>query len=245
VPIRALWRLPWALVSGQGRSFRDDALACVAAIDPPLQVFGREHVPAGGPGLITVNHYSRPGFRAWWIPIAVSAVVAAGITWVATSAWRFENRPLARHALRPLSGWVIRRLAQVYGFSTMPPMPPSPAEVVERAEAVRRLLARVRRQPRPLVGLAPEGSDAPGGVLQWPPAGAGRLVLHLARLGLEITPVSVCEADGALAVRFGPPYRIILPPALSPDERDRQASRIVMQHIALLLPSHLRGPFAC
>ena len=49
--------------------------------------------------------------------------------------------------------------------------------------AVRRLFAYARSTPNPILGLAPEGMDLPGGILGWPPPGGGRVMLQLARNG--------------------------------------------------------------
>ncbi|HOT92519.1 MAG TPA: hypothetical protein PLJ78_10875 [Anaerolineae bacterium] len=230
------------------RCFSADARSCVAALRPPLRVYGQEHIPTRGPCLLTINHYSRPAtedaasFRAWWLALGVSAVVPAEVHWVVTEAWTYPD-PLRAHLITPATRWLFRRVARVYGFTAMPPMPPDPRDVVARAVAVRHLLAYADTTPAPLIGLAPEGGDAPGGVLQAPPSGVGRLILHLVRMGLSITPVGAFEADGAFCLRFGPAYRLETPAATSPDERDRIASTLVMRHIAAQLPEPLRGEF--
>src|SRR3990172_12282460 len=48
------------------RDFRQDAKACIANINPPLQVSGKENIPQQGPCVLTVNHYHRAGFGAQW-----------------------------------------------------------------------------------------------------------------------------------------------------------------------------------
>jgi hypothetical protein len=242
--------LPWGIVAHiaaaaarrRTRTFRPDALDCVARLRPPLRVLGSEHAPAAGPGVLTVNHYARPGFGAQWLVLALSATVPAEIHWVTTAALTFPGHPL-RALLRPLSRVALRAVAGVYGFTTMPPMPPSEADAAARAQAVRALLAYARATRRPLIGLAPEGRDLPGGVLGPPPPGSGRFVLALAGLGLRIAPVGAYEQDGALCLSFGPAYALDVP-AGRPGERDRRASRIVMQQIARQLPVRLRGAFA-
>jgi hypothetical protein len=150
---------------------------------------------------------------------------------------------MARWALRPASRWALQRLARVYGFTAMPPMPPDPADVAARAAAVRRVLAYARRAPRPVIGLAPEGRDYPGGVLGAPPPGAGRFILQLAAHGLEIAPVGVYEADGGLVVSFGPRFRLGAGEGLAAEARDLAASRPVMRAIAAQLPVYLRGDY--
>ncbi len=255
MPFGVVARLLGATLRGiqHSRSFGADAQRCVAALRPPLRVLGPEHVPTRGPALLTINHYARQKvndaapFRAWWLALGVSAIVAAGgpagVHWIVTEAWTYPD-PLRAHLVTPATRWLFRRVARVYGFTSMPPMPPDPGDALARAAAVRRVLAYARATPTPLIGLAPEGSDAPGGVLQMPPSGVGRFIAHLARLGLPITPVGGFEADGAFCLRFGAAYALETPVAVSPAERDRATSAIVMRHIAAQLPLHLRGEFA-
>jgi hypothetical protein len=230
-----------ALRVGSRRSFRQDARVCLDGPHPALRVYGAEHVPGDGPALLTLNHYARPGFRAWWLALGVSAVVPADVPWVMTAAWTYPD-PFRARTLTPATRWLFRRLAQVYGFTSMPPMPPDPRDVAARAVAVRQVLAYVHRTPRPLIGLAPEGADAPEGTFRPPPPGTGRFLLHLSRLGLPLVPVGAYESGGAFCLRFGPAYRLEVPPGLSSEDQDREAGQIVMQHIAAQLPAHLHGP---
>jgi hypothetical protein len=193
--------------------------------------------------VLTVNHYTRRGFRAWWIALALSASVPAEVHWVMTAAWTYPDRLRAR-TITQATRWLFRRFARVYGFTSMPPMPPDPRDTADRALAVRQVLAYVHGTTYPVIGLAPEGSDSPDGTLQWPPMGVGRFVLHLSGRGLALVPVGSFEAGGALCLRFGKPYCLTIPPGLSVHERDRRASQVMMQHIAQQLPAHLRGEFA-
>jgi hypothetical protein len=237
-----------AAILRQRRSFRLAAQACVSRLKPPLEVVGRENIPSGGPCLLTLNHYARPGFHAWWLTLAVSAVVAADIHWITTAALTYPDLLRAR-LFTPVTRWALQRVADTYTFTPMPPMPPNPAEAEARAAAVRGVLEYARSTQRPLVGLAPEGMDArlPGPApVQAPPAGVGRFITLLAGLGLQIIPVGVYEAAGRLRLRFGPGYRLELPAQadLDAQQRDRFASRTVMEHIAAQLPAELRGEFA-
>jgi len=180
---------------------------------------------------------------AWWLVLAASACVPAEIHWIMTSAWTYPDA-LRGRTVTPLTRIFFTRLAQIYGFTSMPPMPPDPGDVEARAQAVRRILEHARRSANPIIGLAPEGRDAPidrPGVLIEPPPGVGRFVLQLTRLGLPISPVGVFEAGGGLSIRFGQAYRLETPQADKAGERDRQASREVMMRIANLLPQELRG----
>ena len=236
-------RLSFAAIRGGRRSFREDALTCVAKLTPSFCSLGMTYVPKTGPGVITINHYTRPGLGAWWLALAASATIPADIHWVVTSSWTFPGR-LWAPVMVPLTKWAFRRAADVYCFTTMPPMPPHPGEVQARVLAVRQVLNYARRVECPLIGLAPEGRDFPGGVLGQPPPGAGRFALQLAKIGLMFYPVGVFEQDRRLCLHFGPPYRLQAPQDLSPYERDQYASQIVMNNIAVLLPEHLRGIYS-
>jgi hypothetical protein len=144
----------------------------------------------------------------------------------------------------PFSRYALPRLARVYGFTSMPPMPPRPKDVAARAKAVRKVLTYIEKTENPVLLLAPEGRDnLSGGALDWPPSSAGRFLSLITAKGLAVLPVGGWEQDGALCVRFGPGYTLSIPPGLSADEKDRAASQAVMKAIAALLPQHLRGEF--
>ncbi len=242
VPWDLLFPLSLALVLGRQRSFSKDARACVAKINPELLVLGREFVPTSGPCLVTMNHYSRPGFRAWWLALAISAIMPFEVFWTVTAAWTYPDR-FRRRIITPLTRSLFRRTANVYGFVNMPPMPPDPHETMARAQAVRAVISYAQESDRPVIGMAPEGMDFPGGVLGSPPTGAGRFMLHLTSLGMEILPVGAYETAESFCIHFGPQYRLEVSNNLPVHERDRIASFIVMNRIASLLPVNLRGQF--
>jgi hypothetical protein len=237
-----LARIALAALLGRRRSFREDALSYVARLDPPPRVLDSEHVPHSGPCVLTVNHYSRPGFGAWWLALSLSALAPVETRWIMTAGWTYPGQ-WKRLWMEPLTHWAFTRLARTYGFISMPPMPPRPHETLARARAVREALTCARHERDAIFGIAPEGGDAPGGKLSWPPAGAGRFLLNLARLGFSISPVGAYEAEGALHLRFGPPYRLGVPEGLPLDARDHAASQVVMESLARLLPQSLRGEF--
>ncbi len=225
------------------RSFRDDAIACTQKIQPPLQVLRSEYIPSRGPCLLTVNHYYRPGFRAWWIALGITAVLPLEPHWVMTNELTFPGRwyaPIGRLLTRLL----LARAARVYGFTGMPPMPPRRKDTAARAHSVRAVLSFVDSTPAPVLCLAPEGGDMPGGRLSWPPLGAGRFVQQLAKRGMALVPVAAYEQGGQFCLHFGQSYDLALPSGLSSGQRDREAAGIVMGRIARLLPPHLRGDFA-
>jgi len=225
---------------GRPRSFRRDAWELARGISS-RRVLGEvpelESHPRGW--LVTVNHYFRPGFGGWWIGVAVAVAFPAEIHWVMTSAWTYPDA-LRSRTITPITRWLFRRLAQTYGFTLMPPMPPRPEEVVERALAVRRVLAFARAARMPVVGLAPEGMDPPDGRPMRPPAGVGRFVAHLARQGLTILPVGIFEEEGALCLRFGSPYSLPADLPRNPEAREREVAARVVEAIAECLPPALR-----
>lgn len=225
------------------RNFRTDAKTCIGNLHPPLQVLMDENIPQRGPCVITVNHYYRPGFAAQWIALAIAATVPVDMHWVMTGEWTYPGKwyaPLGRL----LSRFVLRRLAKVYGFTSMPPMPPRPKDIEERAASVRKVLDVVRHEKNLFLGLAPEGGDSVDGKLTRPASGFGRFGLLLSAAGLKFIPVGVYEADGVLTVNYGEVYELIVDRSLSSDEKDAQAAQIIMKNIAQLLPSYLRGEFA-
>jgi hypothetical protein len=222
------------------RSFHRDGQACVNRLKPALRIFGLENVPASGPCLLTVNHYSRPGFGAWWIAFAVAACVPVEMHWAMTGELTYPGKWFAPLG-QVISRRVLARLARVYGFTSMPPMPPRPKDIAARARAVRDVLEHARAHPDAVLGLAPEGMDDPGGNLTLPPAGAGRFISLLARAGFPILPVGCYEQEGALCLHFGKQYTLPTLSQHSPAERDRLAAEIVMGRIAALLPVELRG----
>jgi hypothetical protein len=227
---------------GGRRSFRGDGQACIGRLQPRLRLLGQENIPAAGPCLITFNHYYRPGFDAWWMALALAAIVPVEIHFVMTGELTYPGKwyaPLGQAGSR----WLLWRFAKIYGFTVMPPMPPRPRDVERRARAVRRTLAYARQNPDAILGLAPEGGDQPGGQVSRPAPGAGRFLLLLAGQGFRIVPVGAYEEAGELCLRFGPGYRLSTPDSLSADEKDRAAAGQVMGQIAALVPTRLRGEF--
>lgn len=235
--------LVFSVLFGRERSFRRDSLACVHRLIPPLQVRGAANVPQRGPCLVVFNHYYRPGFPSWWMAFALAATIPQEIHFVMTSELTFPGKWYAPLGMAG-SRWLLRRLARIYGFTTMPPMPPRRRDVEARARSVRRVLAFVHAHPRTTLALAPEGGDQPGGILNWPPPGAGRFLALLTAAGFPFVPVGIYEADGRLCLSFGPSQELHCAPARSADERDRYAAGQVMRAIARQLPARLRGVFA-
>jgi 1-acyl-sn-glycerol-3-phosphate acyltransferase len=244
LPRRVTVGFLWAVSTLRPRSLARDAQVALAGLRPALEVGGEENVPARGPVLVTCNHYSRPGFPTWWLALAIAAAVAGRrapdadpeVHWVMTAAWTFPESRWRHRLLTPLTKWAFRRVAHVYGFITMPPMPPDPREAEARALAALRTVRLARRmaQQGGMIGLAPEGMDTPEGAGQ-PPEGAGKFVALLVEAGLPVLPVGVAEPAGRLRVSFGP----LFVPQIPPDrpERDRAVTRQAMDAIARQLPA--------
>jgi len=231
-----------SVLTGRRRSLLRDAQAFVRRLDPPLHVEGEVPDLSGCGWVIAVNHYASPTLRAWWIAMSVTATLGSDIHWVMSTAWTYAD-PLRSRLITPVTEWVFRRLAFVYDFTSMPPMPPRPWEVEARARAVREMLQYVGATTYPIVGLAPEGSDSPGGVLMTPPPGVGRFLSLLFRKGLRCLPAGIYEAEGRLHLRLGSPIDGIVPSGGTSEDRDRQAAGHVMHAIAACLPERLRGAY--
>jgi hypothetical protein len=234
--------LAFSTISGLRRSFREDAIRCIGRLKPPLQVLGKENIPQNGPCVITVNHYHRPGFSAEWLALGISAQVPREIHWVMTAEWTAPGK-----WYEPIKGaysrLLLKYLSRVYGYTTMPPMPPRPRDVEARARSVRRVLEYARNHPDFMIGLAPEGADQAGGKLSMPAPGAGRFSLLLAGLGAAFVPVGAYEEGGRFCLDFGPAYRLEVPAGLSPVEKDRAAAETIVKNIVHLLPVRWRGEF--
>jgi hypothetical protein len=173
---------------------------------------------------------------------ALASIVPVEMQWVMTGELTFPGKwyaPLGR----PASRWLLARLAKIYHFITMPPMPPREKDVAARARSVRAVLEHVHQHPRSMLGVAPEGADHPGGVLTWPPTGVGRFLFLLAEAGFSFIPVACWEEQGALCLRVGTAYRLSIPPDSSSEDKDHRAADMVMRNIASQLPDHLRGEF--
>jgi hypothetical protein len=231
------------LVLARRRNLQQDAKACIESMTAEPKVLGEENIPARGRCVLTINHFHRPGFGAQWIALAVTALVPLDVRWAVTGELMCEGkwyRALGARASRIF----LKRLAYMYGMTTMPPMPPRPRDVEARAAAVRAILEDVKHTSEPVLGISPEGFNPPNGVLTRPAIGFGRFALLLSKAGMRFIPVGGYEAEGILHVHFGKQYELSVPGGLSTDQKDEQAMQMIMRKIACLLPAHLRGEFA-
>ncbi len=244
VPVSVTWGLIRDAVAGHRRSFAGDARTAVRALRPAPLVIGTETIPATGACLVVCNHYTRAGLGAWWIALTVAAAIAdrrepgapRDVHWVTTAAWRYPRGDWRRRIVTPATRWAFARVASVYDFVTMPPMPPDPDEVEARAIAILRTLRLAQRLVTEggLLGLVPEGRDTPS-LLGEPPAGAGSFIALLVETGMPVLPVGLAEHAGRLHLSFGAlfvpeiPHRRAL--------RDRVVIDQVLDAIAAQLPS--------
>jgi hypothetical protein len=240
IPLPILANLVIAGLFGLKRNFRTDAARMLPGITPQPVLTGKENLPACGPGVITVNHYFRSGFWTPWFPALISAAVPRDIFWTMTDAFTYPGYRFG-WLYRSVSHWVLGRVAKVYSFNSMPPMPPAPGEIMERTQSVTRIMAYARKHPEALIGLAPEGGDQPGGCLHLSPPGFGKLAIALARQGMVFYPVGVYEEHGLFCIRFGNPYCLEVPDYITRVEQDLFARRIVKDAVAQCLPDWLRG----
>jgi 1-acyl-sn-glycerol-3-phosphate acyltransferase len=243
LPPKFIFKVLAAILQKQKRSFRADAHLAFSAVHPPIQVLGGENIPVGGPCLILMNHYSRPGYMIIWSAFAIASLLPVESRWLMTSAWTSPNKfwdPFKRRLTSILFNSIIR----VYGFIPMPPMPPDPHEVAQRANAVRSLISLARQQQPIAIGLAPEGRDFPHARLGWPPPGTGRLLEQLSKSIPLLIPVGVYEDDCRQVLHFGPPLTLQFSDYASSAEKDNHLAGQVMGAIAELLPQSLRGDFS-
>lgn len=240
-----------SVLLGRRRRFSVDAKRLVGAFRPPPRVEHAERIPPEGPFLAVTNHYYAPGYRVWWGIALISATLAERRPEARETVWMLANRwtypdALRSHLVTPLTYVVFTRLARVYGFISTPPMPRQERYTEEGAQSVRRLLARLDPAvvaERPAIGIAPEGRDSPDGSLVEPQEGTGRLLLHIAKRGLPLLPIGVCEVDGVLTARCGPSFSLENHPGLGKNEQDRAASAQAMVEIGKLLPHELWGAY--
>jgi 1-acyl-sn-glycerol-3-phosphate acyltransferase len=242
LPWKLGFQLAKAVLFRRRRDFGADALRVWKNFPVPVEINGTENLPHNEPYLLTVNHYTRPGFEAWWWAFALTALARQPVHWVITAAWTFPGN-FWGGLISPLTWPLFREIARVYRFIPMPPMPPRQHEIARRAQAVRQALSLARRDPAAILGLAPEGRDSPNQSLQPPPPGAGRFIALIAQTGRPVLPAGVHESQGKLVIKIGEAYLLDWDPNLSPEARDQVITETVMTRIGSLLPEQLRGPY--
>ena len=241
-----LTRMGWSLAQRHRRSFTEDACQAIAAQSTPPEIHGAHHIPHTGACLVTCNHYTAPRFSAWWLAFHITAALAAHraqaaaseVHWAMTAEWRYPDRDWRRYALSPLTRRLFHRVAEVFGFVTMPAMPPEPDEFQARVTSVLRTIRLARRLVATdgILGMAPQGRDTPH-LLTPPPDGAGAFIALLVETGLPILPVGVAGYRGRVHLSFGPLFIPTIPADCT--RRDRAVSAQVMHAIGAEIPPGL------
>jgi 1-acyl-sn-glycerol-3-phosphate acyltransferase len=238
--------LVWDVLRGRRRSFGADAIKLLRVLRPQPEVENADLIPPESPFVVVTNHYCRQGLGVWWSVLLIGQALArwrpelGEVRWVMTNQWTYQD-PVRSRLVTPLTRWLFHRIARSYGFVPMPPMPPNPSHVEERAQAVRRALSLA--QGGAIIGLAPEGREGSDSSLIAPPVGVGRFLLLLAKAGLPILTVGVAEKNGTLTASFGEPFILYGQPGLGKRQQDRQACQIVMVAIGKLLSPELWGVY--
>jgi hypothetical protein len=233
------------LLVGRRRSFVRDSRLVLAANPHPRTIIDATHIPASGPFVLVMNHFSRPGLRPYHCAMIVTNTVAAARPGQPDIRWAFTSEYLGRR-IGPvpiplaLIRWTFRRVAHVYGFVVIPRREHL---VLERAASLRRFV-RLLRDGSP-VGLTPEGATAGAhGTLVEPPPGSGSFVGSLTSSGVPLLPVGIYEDARTLNVRFGRAESFTSPRAGRPrNEHDGEARAEMMTAIGALLPPEYRGAY--
>jgi hypothetical protein len=245
LPLRHLPLFAADLLLGRRRSFvRDARLVLKANECHERRVDGLGHVPCIGPFILVMNHFSRRGLRPYHCAMAVNDAVArrrigprqSYICWAFTSEYvglHIGPLPVPRSFLR----WLFRRVALVYGFVIIPRREEL---MMGRAAALRALRRAAMRTP---IGLTPEGLASSGKLVR-PPAGSGLFLAKISRGDVPLLPVGLWEDDGALRIRFGPPFLLGILSDVPRAEQDRGARDRIMMSIGRLLPRGLHGEYA-
>ena len=246
---RLLLEIVWAVLRGERRSLAGDAARLVALMDPPPRVAGRHLVPARGPFLLVANHFQVPGVWVGWAALAIANAVAGArapgsheLHWMVLSEWRWFEA-WGRWLPNPISSLLFPRAAKVWGMIATPSRP---SDTAGRARALRQVLTYLghgrRGGPAEPVALFPEGTATVA--LGEAKPGTGAFLARVSRLGVPILPVGVCQEDGALVVRFGPPFLLDGPAPDGAADMDGSVRRQVMLAIGRLLPQRLWGTYA-
>jgi len=232
IPIQSIFRIFYSMLSKKKKDIQVLSKEMLEGIVPPPVFIGKEYIPTSGSFLLTLNHYSRDGFSVVWAAAAVSAVMPKKPIWVMTSAWTKRTGFWDQIKTRVTTVF-FSRFAEVFGAVTMPPMPPHPDEIADRALSIRKVLNWIRAEKDTILCIAPEGADQANGLLGRPYPGTGKFISMICSELKYILPVGVYEESGKLILQFGKPY------TLNENKSDQSVIDQVMKHIANLLPEKM------
>ena len=222
-----------SLFKNEKRRITSDSVRAISGVLPPIQIIDEKNIPNEGPGLVTLNHYSRPGFSIVWAALGISAQLPEKHLWLMTNAW--TNRTRGSDQLRTgITRVLFKRLASMYGFITSPPMPPAQDELAERVLSIRKLMRFINENPQTILCIAPEGQDFEYGKIGKPPEGTGKFIFQIQKKLKQINPVGVWEENGYLILKVGEPYT--LDQSCKYKDSDMEVSNLVMNKISNLLP---------
>jgi hypothetical protein len=237
-------------LGGRRSSLSADTALLLQGAHPSPRVLTPENIPPHSPFVLTINHYDRPGFGAWWAIAVLVTTIAAQRTrepreihFAMAREWWYP-RGFGKWVKQPLTRWCFGQIGKAYGTIRLPPALDSGEFRGQGTLAIRGALALTRQENPELVGIAPEGETGAGLGLRKPPPGAGLFLLLLTYDHIPILPAGIFEDDAnTLTIRFGAPFDLCVPRALSRDERDADAARQVMVAIGRLLPERMWGAY--
>lgn len=241
------------------RSSYADFRAAFAAVGTTPLVCNAERIPQAEPFIAVMNHCHRPEIPSWWFAMALCHAIGDRRRghapheprMIVARHWTYDNC-WQRATIGAGSAFVVGRIIRAYGYLGMEPVALGTAEAGQRARSMRQILdaARCARTSGDIIGIAPEGGDTPGGVMQRPPPGAGRFLWLLAAAGMPFLPFGLSVQGDRLRVAVG---ELFSPPdvraAGGPPPADKAAFdewvlQEIMGRVALLLPPDLRGYYA-
>jgi len=193
-----------------------------------VHVEGLQHAPRSGPLLVVANHttVADPPFVAAWLQPAL-------------------GRPIQFMAKEQLFASRLRPILRIFGAVRV-------RAGGSDVEAYRAGLTVLRGGG--VLGLFPEGTRSPDGVIAMPHAGAALLA---ARSGVTVLPVGVSGGHRLLPMgrnlprlgiqlilRVGEPFTVTLDPSVERRAATEAASEAIMRRVAALVEPEQRGRFA-